>query len=62
MLGFSPQAYYAWRARPVGRRELENAYLTNALVDAHRDDPEFGYQFLADELEAAGHADGERRI
>ena len=33
-------------------RDLDDAHLTNALVDLHADDPEFGYRFLADELEA----------
>ncbi len=32
------------------------------LVDAHGEDPEFGYRFLADELEIAGHRLGERRV
>ena len=62
VLGFSAQAYYAWAAAPISRRELEDAYLTNALIDAHGDDPEFGYRFLADELERAGLSAGERRI
>jgi len=42
VLGHSPQAYYAWLAAPVSRRDLEDAYLTNALIDAHDEDPEFG--------------------
>lgn len=62
VLGFSPQAFYKWRARPVSDRDLDNAWLTNALVDAHADDPEFGYRFLTDELERAGHPAGERRV
>ena len=62
VLSHSRQAYYAWLAAPVGRRELEDAYLTNALIDAHDDDPEFGYRFLVDELELAGHLVGERRV
>lgn len=62
VLGFSPQAFYKWRSRPCSDRDLVDAYLTNALVDAHDDDPEFGYRFLADELAAAGHAVGERRV
>lgn len=62
VLGFSAQAYYSWMARPVSDRDLEDAYLTNALVDAHRDDPAFGYRFLADELDRAGYALGERRV
>lgn len=62
VLGHSTQAYYAWLARPISDREMEDAYLTNALIDAHEDDPEFGYRFLTDELERAGHAVGERRV
>ena len=62
VLGHSRQAYDAWLADPVSQRDLEDAYLTNALIDAHADDPEFGYRFLADELELAGHSVGERRV
>jgi transposase InsO family protein len=62
VLGHSPQAYYAWLSAPVSRRDLEDAYLTNALIDAHGDDPEFGYRFLADEVAGAGHLAGERRV
>ena len=62
VLGHSRQAYYAWLAEPVSECELEDAYLTNALIDVHGEDPEFGYRFLADELERAGHAVGERRV
>lgn len=36
--------------------------ISNALVDAHADHPEFGYRFLADDLEHAGHHVGERRV
>jgi transposase InsO family protein len=62
VLGHSRQAYYAWLADPVSQRELEDAYLTNALIDAYNDDPEFGYRLLSDELERAGHVVGERRV
>lgn len=62
VLGFTTQAYYAWLANPVSPRDLEDAYLTNALIDAHGDDPAFGYRFLSDELERAGITVGERRI
>jgi len=62
VLGFSPQAYYAWLFAPISQRDLEDAYLTNALIDAHGDDPEFGYRFLADELVRLGQAVGERRV
>jgi hypothetical protein len=50
MLGHWTQAGYAWLSVPVSRRDLEDAYLTNALIDAHGDDAEFGYRFLADEV------------
>jgi transposase InsO family protein len=62
VLGHSRQAYYSWLANPVCQRDLEDAYLTNALIDAYDDDPEFGYRLLADELERAGHVVGERRV
>lgn len=62
VLGFSTQAYYAWVANPVSDRDLVDAYLINALLDAHGDDPAFGYRFLADELERAGITVGERRV
>ncbi len=32
----------------------EEAYRANALFDAHREDPEFGYRFLADEAPRCG--------
>ncbi len=62
VLGFSTQAYYAWRARPVSDRDVDDAHAINALIDAHGDDPAFGYRFLADELARAGIAAGERRV
>ena len=61
-LGFSTQAFYKWRSQPCCDRDYDDAWLTNALVDAHGDDPEFGYRFLTDELEAAGVEVGERRV
>ena len=62
VLGFSFQAYYAWLRQPVSDRELDEAYVVNALIDAHGDDPAFGYRFLTDELERAGIEVGERRV
>lgn len=62
VLGFSRQAYYAWAAAPVSVRDLDDAYLSNALLDAHGDDPAYGYRFLADELTDPGHVAGERRV
>ncbi|MWB99072.1 IS3 family transposase, partial [Agromyces seonyuensis] len=40
--------------------ELIEAHRANALFDAHRDDPEFGYRFLVDEARDAGEAMSER--
>lgn len=62
VLKFSTQGYYAWRTKPVSDRDLTDAYLTNAAIDAHRDDPEFGYRLVADELREAGHQVGDRRV
>ena len=62
VLGFSFQAYYAWLRQPVSDRELDEAYVVNSLIDAHKDDPAFGYRFLTDELERAGIEVGERRV
>ncbi len=59
---FSTQGYYKWLKSPVTDRDLTDAYLTNAAVDAHREDPEFGYRFVADELRGQGHAVGDRRV
>ena len=62
VLGFSPQAFYKWQAQPVCRRDVDNAHLVNVIRDVHEDDPEFGYRFISDELERAGHSVGERRV
>jgi transposase InsO family protein len=62
VLGFSRQAFYKWQARPVCDRDWEDAHLTNAIVDVHADEPEFGYRFIADELDRAGHRVGEGRV
>ena len=32
----STSAYYAWRANPIGVRDLDDAYLTNTIVDIWR--------------------------
>jgi putative transposase len=34
----------------------------NDAIDAHSDDPGFGYRFIADELEALGHVASENRV
>lgn len=60
VLKLARQPYYRWLASPVTDAELVEAYRANALFDAHGDDPEFGYRFLADEARDAGEAMAER--
>ncbi|MEV4421955.1 IS3 family transposase [Patulibacter sp. NPDC049589] len=60
VLGLARQPYYRWLVRPVGDRELVSAYRANALHDAHREDPEFGYRFLVEEAREAGEVMAER--
>ena len=62
VLGFSKQAYYAWRAQPVSQRDWDDAHLINAAVDIHHDDPEFGYRFITDELARSGVTAGRNRV
>ena len=62
VLKLARQPYYRWLARPVTDAELRQAHLANAVFDAHRDDPEFGYRFLADEVRAGGLAGCDRTI
>ncbi len=54
VLKIARQPYYRWLASPVTDAELIEAYRANALFDAHKDDPEFGYRFLIDEAKEAG--------
>jgi transposase InsO family protein len=60
VLKIARQPYYRWLASPVTPAELRSAYRANALFDAHREDPEFGYRFLVDEAREAGQAMAER--
>lgn len=62
VLGFSTQAFYAWRADPVTDRDWDDAHLINATLAIHADDPTFGYRFIADELPARGITAGENRV
>jgi len=62
VLGFSKQAFYAWRQNPVSQRDWDDAHLINAAADAHRDDPAFGCRLIADELAARGITAGENRV
>ncbi|MEW1636958.1 IS3 family transposase [Streptomyces sp. NPDC093801] len=60
VLKLARQPYYRWLDKPVADAVLEEAYRANALFDAHREDPEFGYRFLADEARGAGAAMADR--
>jgi transposase InsO family protein len=59
---FSTKNYYRCLRNPVTRRDLDNAYLTNAAIDAHHDDPVCGYRLIADEFNDGGFAAIERRV
>lgn len=54
--------YYRWLDQPFTERQLDEAWLANAIFDAHRDDPEFGYRFLADEVRLADHQVSDRVV
>ena len=60
VLKLARQPYYRWRADPVTDAERAEAYRANALFDAHRDDPEFGYRYLVEEARTAGEPMAER--
>ena len=60
VLKLSRQPYYRWRKQQVTQAELIEAYRANALLDAHVDDPEYGYRFLVGEAAEAGEVMCER--
>ncbi len=60
VLMIARQPYYRWLADPVTDAEWVAAHRANALFDAHRDDPEFGYRFLVDEARDEGQSMAER--
>ena len=62
VLGSSKQAYYQWAKQPLSKREADERHLIGVLRGLHAEDPEFGYRFLADELQALGYAVSERRV
>lgn len=62
VLGFSKQAFYRWKANPVSQQDWDDAHLTNAAIDIHHDDPEFGYRFITDELPARGITASRNRV
>jgi len=60
VLKIARQPYCRWLAQPITDAEIVEAYRANALFDAHKDDPEFGYRFLVDEAAEAGEVMAER--
>jgi len=60
VLKLSRQPYYRWRHQQVTKAEVVEAYRSNALLDAHLNDPEYGYRFLAGEAAEAGEQMCER--
>ncbi len=54
VLKLARQPYYRWLQAGITESEIVEAYRANALLDAHRDDPQFGYRLLADEARGAG--------
>jgi transposase InsO family protein len=54
--------YYRWLDEPFTDGQLDEAWLANAIFDAHVDDPEFGYRFLADEVRLADHDVSDRVV
>lgn len=62
VLGLCRADYYRWLGQPFTDAQLEEAWLANAIFDAHHDDPEFGYRFLADEVRDEGHDVSDRVV
>ena len=63
VLDLGRSAYYRWLDTPIVESQLDEAYLANAIHDAHLDDPEFGYRFLADEVRQLNeHAEVSDRV
>ena len=60
VLKLARQPYCRWLANPITDAEWAQAHRANALFDAHRDDPEFGYRFLLDEARDAGQMMADR--
>ena len=60
VLKIARQPYYRWLADPVTDAEWVEAHRANALFEAHADDPEFGYRYLADEAREGGQVMADR--
>jgi putative transposase len=62
VLQLSKQGYFKWLKNPCSARDLEDAYLVSTAIDVHKDDPEFGYRFIRDELERKGISASRNRV
>ena len=62
VLDVARQPYYRWLRQPTGPAETRRRVLAEAIREAHADDPEFGYRFLADEVRTAGHPVCDRTV
>jgi len=62
VLKIARQPYYRWLADPVTDAEWVEAHRANALFEAHADDPEFGYRYLADEAREGGQVMADRTV
>lgn len=60
VLKLARQPAYRWLRSPGTRRDLEQAYRANALHDAHLEDPQPGYGFIADEAKTLGESMSDR--
>jgi len=47
VLRIARRQFCRWKQRPLTDALWVRAHRVNALVDTHREDPEFGYWFLA---------------
>lgn len=62
VLNIARQPYYRWLRQPLSPTARRRVELATAIKEAHDDDPEFGYRFLADEVRQAGHVVCDRTV
>jgi len=62
VLKLARPAYYRWLNTPFTDGQLGETWVANPIFDAHRDDPEFGYRFLADEVRLGDHDVSDRVV
>ncbi len=60
VLKLAGQPHSRWLDKPVADAAVEEAHRANALFDAHREDPESGSRFLADEARVTGAGTADR--